>query len=218
MRNLFKLWGVWTPNYVHSDRQWVNKLVGGWSLSGIFNWHSGFPWNPIYTVIDGNQICSITYNTGCGQPNGSNFQLQPAAYAGGAGSSQSVGTFQNKGNFPGINSTGGPYFTQPSYTPCTVPFPETCPIPGAPGIERNAFRGPRYMDVDATISKAFGLPKMPVLGENAQLEFRANVYNLFNNLNLSMNGFNNVINNAQFGTATQAMGSRTMELQARFSF
>ena len=218
VRNQFKLWGVWTPNYVHSDRQWVNKLVGGWSLSGIFNWHSGFPWSPIYTVIDGNQICSITYNTGCGQPNGSLFQLLPASYAGGAGSSQSVSTFENKGNFPGIGSTGGPYFTQPSYTPCTAPYPQTCPIPGAPGIERNIFRGPRYLDVDATISKAFGLPKMPVLGENAQFEFRANVYNLFNNLNLSMNGFNNTINNAQFGTATQAMGSRTMELQARFSF
>ena len=219
VRNLFKVWGVWTPNYYHSDRQWVNKLVGGWTLSGIFNWHSGFPWSPIYTAIDGNPICSITYNTGCGQPNGSLFQLLPASYAGGGGSSQSVNSFKSgtNGNFP---NGGASYFTAPSYTPCTVPFPETCAVPGAPGpgVERNMFRGPRYIDVDATISKAFGLPKMPVLGENAQFEFRANFYNLFNNLNLSMNGFNNTINNAQFGTATQAMGSRTMELQARFSF
>ena len=43
VRNQFKLWGVWTPNYVHSDRQWVNKLVGGWTLSGIFNWHCRIP-------------------------------------------------------------------------------------------------------------------------------------------------------------------------------
>ena len=170
-------------------------------------------------MIDGNPICSITYNTGCGQPNGSLFQLLPASYAGGAGSNQSVGMFENKGNFPGITPTGGPYFTQPSYTPCTVPFPETCSVPGAPGIERNAFRGPRYLDVDATISKAFGLPKMPVLGENAQFEFRANVYNLFNNLNLSMNRFNNVINNPQLWHGNPSPGfPRTMELQARFSF
>ena len=32
------------------------------------------------------------------------------------------------------------------------------PIPQAPGVGRNAFRGPRYFNVDATVNKAFGLP------------------------------------------------------------
>jgi hypothetical protein len=218
VKNLFKVWGVWTPNYVHSDHQWVNKLVGGWSLSGIFNWHSGFPWSPVYNALDGQQICSIIYNTGCGTPNGSTSELLPVAYLGGGGSSQSVNAFQNPAT-SNFKNAGSSYFVAPTYTSCTLPYPETCPAPTAPGIERNFFRGPRYLDVDATISKAFGLPKLPVFGENAQFEFRANVYNLFNNLNLSTtNGFQNVINLANFGTATQAMGSRTMELQARFSF
>ena len=79
-----------------------------------------------------------------------------------------------------------------TFTTCALPFPQVCPgAPQAPGIQRNSLRGPRYRDVDATISKAFGLPKMPILGENAQFEFRANSYNLFNNLNLDISQIDN---------------------------
>ena len=42
----FKLFGVWQPVLFHGDRGWVEKIAGGWSLSGIFNIHSGFPWSP----------------------------------------------------------------------------------------------------------------------------------------------------------------------------
>lgn len=81
---------------------------------------------------------------------------------------------------------------------------------------RNSFWGPGYKEVDATLSKSFGLPKMPVLGENAAFEFRANVYNLFNNLNLT--SIDSTVGDTQFGMATAALGGRTIELQARFSF
>ena len=46
-------------------------------------------------------------------------------------------------------------------------------------------RGPRYSALDATLGKAFGLPHLPVLGENGKLDFRANFYNLLNQLNLT---------------------------------
>ena len=64
-----------------------------------------------------------------------------------------------------------------------------------------------------------------VLGEGAKFEFRANFYNLFNRLNLT--GVNNTVanwngaayvNNPQFGESQGALGSRTIELQARFNF
>jgi hypothetical protein len=90
------------------------------------------------------------------------------------------------------------------------------PIPGLPGIGRDAFRGPRYFDIDATLSKSFGLPKLPVLGENGKVEFRANFFNLFNKLNLT--NIQNNVEDAHFGTAQDALGGRTVELQARFSF
>jgi hypothetical protein len=90
------------------------------------------------------------------------------------------------------------------------------PVPGLPGIGRNAFVGPHYFDIDATLSKAFGFPNMKVLGENAKLEFRANFFNLFNKLNLW--NIQNNLNDPHFGEAQNALGSRTIEMQARFSF
>ena len=39
--------------------------------------------------------------------------------------------------------------------------------------------------MDLTLVKAFGLPKAPVLGENARIELRVDAYNIFNNLNLN---------------------------------
>ena len=90
------------------------------------------------------------------------------------------------------------------------------PIPQAPGVERNSFRGPRYFNIDATVSKAFGLPTMPALGDAAKLEIRANFYNLFNQVNLS-NIQNNILDQ-HFGEAQDGLAGRSMELQARFSF
>jgi len=78
--------------------------------------------------------------------------------------------------------------------------------------------------VDATLSKSFGLPKMKVLGEGARLEVRANFYNLFNKLNLNgsgaewSSGVMSEISDAHFGESGSALGSRVIEMQARFSF
>jgi len=90
------------------------------------------------------------------------------------------------------------------------------PIPQAPGIGRNSFRGPGYFDIDATLGKSFGIPKLPVLGEKANVEFRANFYNLFNQLNLT--NIQTDIQNSHFGQAQNALGARVIEMQARFSF
>jgi hypothetical protein len=57
---------------------------------------------------------------------------------------------------------------------------------------------------------------LPVLGEQARLEIRANAYNLFNKLNL-FSPQTNVLD-AQFGRATKVLGARTVELEAHFRF
>jgi hypothetical protein len=86
--------------------------------------------------------------------------------------------------------------------------------------------GPHYFDVDATLTKAFGLPVMPVLGENAQFQIRASFFNLFNTLNLKGSaqsnpwngGISNFIANPNFGQALSALGSRTVTFEFRFQF
>jgi hypothetical protein len=167
----FKLWGVWSPQIFHSKSGWLEKVAGGWSVSGIWNLHSGFPWTPVYNVqvVDspsGNS-CSLIFP-------GSGFcQVRPAAYLGGAGTDYGNSTFERLlGNFP-----NGPasYFTPPALT--------ATGIPPVPGIGRNTFLGSRYSSLDFTVSKSFGLAQARVIGEHAKVEIRANFHNIFNQLN-----------------------------------
>jgi len=107
-------------------------------------------------------------------------------------------------------------------------FPLTAPPP-APGIPRNTLNGPGYNDLDASLSKGFGLPNNRVLGENARIEVRVDTYNLLNKLNINTSTIDNTLGsvnpdgtvqsvNQDFGVARGALGSRTVQLQARFSF
>jgi hypothetical protein len=223
VRHSFKLWGLWSPKFFHHD--WKGKVIDGWTFSGIWDLHSGFPWTPFYNVqvaADANQCSLVFANSGY-------CQLRPAAYLGGAGTNYSNATFKLPlGNFPNGPDT---YFTPPTLS--------ASGIPPAPGVGRNSFRGPRYSSVDFTMAKAFGLPNMKVIGENGKLEIRANFYNLFNQLNLAPFFPNNqpigtiILNpdgtqtnptaangnaNTTFDQSQNGLAGRVIEAQARFSF
>jgi hypothetical protein len=224
----FKVYGLYQPIFFHGDHAWLEKVAGGWSLSGIFNLHTGFPWYPVVNVDGGSLYCST-----CGYT-----QLLPGAYLGGAGhdtsnsafkSGPQVGNGVNK-NYPLAAAAGNAYnyYSIPAYTVAGA-FPATgAAIPQAPGIGRNALDGPGYRDIDASLTKSFGLPNMPVLGENGKIEFRVDAYNLFNNLNFNPSGQSGTGSNnggisdnigaANFGQETGALAARVVTLQARFSF
>jgi hypothetical protein len=200
----FKLYGMWQPVFFHGDRSWVDKVVGGWTLSGILNIHSGFPWTPVVNVNGGSLYCGT-----CGYT-----ELLPAAYLGGAGTSTSNDQFKTGANYP---NGGAAYFSTPLYTPYGgSDFGNA--LPQSPGIHRNSLDGPGYRDVDVTLAKAFGLPNNRVLGENARFEFRIDAYNVFNNLNFNPTSIVNNIDATGFGRATSALAARTVTLTARFSF
>lgn len=86
-----------------------------------------------------------------------------------------------------------------------------------------------------TLGKAFGLPRMPILGENAKIDIRANFYNILNQTNFvpfnssqqtigtlnvnELTGTQTVTSpNGSFGRGLSALAGRVIELQARFSF
>jgi hypothetical protein len=202
----FKVYGVWQPVIFRGSKGWIDKIAGGWSLSGILNWHSGFPWTPVASVNGGSLYCGTCNYT----------QLLPSAYLGGAGDSTSNDQFKTGSNY---SKGGTAYFATPTYTPYGgTAFGNSLPQP--PGVRRNSLNGPGYRSVDMTISKGFGLPNNKALGENAKLELRLDAFNVFNNLNFNVNnnGISNNITAPNFGADTAALGARVVAIGARFSF
>lgn len=202
--HLVRVFGLWDVPLYRTNREWKGKLLGGWQINGVFQFHSGFPWTPVSF-------------SNC-FPLGSNFlcPVRPNSYNGKAGHDYSTESFLPTGlqggsvNFPGGGVNGG--FFGVSNVMGQIPVP---------GVGRNSFRGPRFSDVDFSVSKQFGLPTVPVLGENAKLEFRANFFNAFNKLNLAPFTFGSAstdVNNPQFATATSGLAGRVIEFQARFVF
>src|SRR5215471_3241036 len=231
VRHAFKLFGVWSPRFFKGEHSLAEKIIGGWTVSGILNAHTGFPWTPYYggnTITGGfDPVFSFGKNAGGSSSASGNARLFPAAFLGGFKSD-----YRSNAT---VDATS--FFTRPAVVPGTLfdclfpnPDPTVCPggqqgfgpVPTGPGIARNLFSGPGYFDVDASLSKGFGLPSMKIIGENGRIEFRANFYNLFNKLNLvsgcSGDGIQCDITNSHFGESQKALGSRTIELQARFSF
>jgi hypothetical protein len=163
-------------------------------------------------------------------------------YLGGGGNDHSNKAFETQSNFAGIltgqttqtatvngnaNTTvaySNKFFSVPNYASAITAtngtgFPAgNVALPPRPGLDRNSFTGPGYRNVDASLSKAFGLPNTRLLGEGAKFEVRADVFNVFNLLNLDPGQVRNNINQSNFGQDTNALGSRTVSFQGRFSF
>ena len=177
-------------SFFHGGHDWKEKVAGGWSISGILTFHSGYGWTPVYTAP--HQIYCNPCNYG--------FQNLRPCYNGRALRNTSNSAFKTGSNFPnpGTANTGtnndqfiNNYFTVPNYANAIADNPgqfATAFIP-PPGIGRNAFPGPGYRDVDLNLAKAFGLPRIPVIGENAKIEIKANFLNVFNTLNINPSTF-----------------------------
>ena len=199
-----KIYGMWQPVFFHGNRGWIEKIAGGWGLSGILNLHSGFPWTPLVSVNGGSLYCGT-----CGYTT-----LLPSAYLGGAGTSTSNDQFKTGANYP---NGGAAYFATPTYTAYSgSSFGNS--LPQGPGIDRNSLNGPGYKDVDLTLLKAFGIPNNRVLGEGARVELRLDAYNVFNNLNFNPTSISTNIANGNFGEATAALAARVVTIGARFNF
>jgi Carboxypeptidase regulatory-like domain/TonB dependent receptor len=193
VRHSLNVSGLWDLPFLRNRKDFVGKAFGGWHIDGILTAHTGFPWTP---------------HTGqCVRSANSNDFVcpsRPPRYFGGALQDSSNDAFTRQfGNFPG----GGLVYFDPNNPNGALP----------PGIGRNSFRGPRYFAVDLSLGKRTGVPAF--LGEGSFLEFKANFFNAFNNLNLASFGFfSPPVDSRDFGRAQNALAGRVVELQARFNF
>jgi hypothetical protein len=183
--------GLYELPFFRSQHGIVGKLLGGFQLNGILQAHSGLPWTPVI----GQSVST---------PGGATLApTRPTTYLGGAGHDTDVDAYVNGSNFP---LGGAAYFDIANS--------------GFPGIGRNSWRGPRYFAVDFSFLKSVSIPNR-VLGEATRFDLRCNMYNAFNQLNLTTITFGGNAahaDNAQFGRADAALAGRVVEFQARLSF
>lgn len=191
-RHFLLLSGIWDLPIFRDKSSGIANVLGGWQLSGILTWHTGFPWTP----VDNN----------CLQTPGQQFicPIRPVGYSGGASTDTSNKTFLTKnGDFPG---GGAKFFT---LTP-----------PGPPGVGRNSFRGPNYQAIDITFGKSTRISSLGE-GGNLQVRVNVfNVFNHTNLSPFTFNTPSTVVQSQFFGTAgtTPALAGRVVELQGRISF
>lgn len=210
----FKVFGVYQPKLYYGHNDFARVILNGFSFSGIYNLHTGFPWTP-----------TVNYSQSAFYKQAGAATLRPTAYNGAAGHNYANSAFITSGA-PSANFTGGGtnYFNQYSnaqIVASSVSFPTPINFYPVPGIARNSFTGPHYEDLDATVTKSFGIPTNRFTGERSGVEIRADAFNLFNQTNLNVANITTNINLANFGTienGNAALGSRTVQLQARLSF
>ena len=201
-----KIYGIYNPKFYYGGNAFAKVLLNGFNLSGIYNLHTGFPWTP-----------TVNYNTDAYYIGSGIGTLRPTAYLGGAGNNHGNRAFINSGYSSNFPSGGRAYYsayTAAQLRPTTFPnLPSFFPIPG---VSRNSLTGPHYQALDATVTKAFGIPNH-YLGERTGIEFRVDAFNALNITNLSSSISSN-LDDAHFGVSQAGLAGRQVQIQARLSF
>ena len=136
--------------------KYADALIGGWALTGIFRWNSGFPINGDGTTNAG---------TGTNRPFafrrwGTNWQV-----------SSGMVRVRPLESSPSSNVNGEPnLFSDPNSA--FLSFRD--PFPGEAG-DRNVFRQPGFVSLDLGLHKSFKLPF-----EGHSITFRWEVFNVTN--------------------------------------
>jgi len=176
----------------------MNAFFGGWSISGLWRWSTGYPF----------QTFSPEWAT--------NFQLESPGVL--------IGKKPETGSFTVTQASGGPgpnVFKDPGITDPNNPnaaINQFRPaFPGEKG-DRNILRGPGTFGIDAGLSKAWHTR------ESQTLKFTWEVFNVTNTPrfdvgNMSLIGNTGLSNVTAFGNFTSTLtNARVMEFALRYSF
>jgi hypothetical protein len=193
--NRFSFTGVWEiPVPGSFSGRAAQIALKGWQLSATSAIQSGLP----FTVI-------------------TNAPFQPQQDASGnvIGLLPGSGDFNADGynyDYPNVASgystpTGHKAYINGIFTASDFPVPNL----GTEGNELpNRFRGPGYADVD------FAITKTTPITERVSFQFRLEIFDLFNRVNL--NGLDTNLPDSTFGQSTQQFNPRWLELKGKFYF
>jgi hypothetical protein len=154
-------WEVPTPKF--SSRA-VDRILGGWELSGIFVARSGLPFT-VFDCTNGQQMCP-------------RVSLSGPVNLSGSVSHNSVGVADTPNRYAYINLSGlrpGEFTDSLGFGADFPPFPANMSA-------RNAFRGPGVWNLDAALLKNIAIT------EGVKLQLRLEAFNVFNHANLFISG------------------------------
>jgi hypothetical protein len=168
------------------SRGWVKDTLGGWRLGGIVLLHTGLP----FTVYN----AASFQGGGDYNADGYQYDVPNTPLFGNHLSGQPRSAFL-KGLFP------------------ASAFPK--PALGQEGnLGRNTYDAPGYANTNLNIAKLFYTPFFR--GERLNLEFRGELFNLFNHPNLLTMDAN--LPDSNFGRATAQQPARSVQLHLRAEF
>jgi hypothetical protein len=154
-------WDIPTPKF---SKRAADYLLGGWTLSGIFQARSGLPFT-VFDCTNGQQVCP-------------RVSLDGPVNLSGSIDHDSVGVADTPNRYAYINLNGlhpGSFVDALGFGADFPPFPANM-------SERNAFRGPGFWNMDAAVFKNLRIT------EGIKLQLRVEAYNLFNHANLFISG------------------------------
>ncbi|PYY13169.1 MAG: hypothetical protein DMG60_22490 [Acidobacteria bacterium] len=173
--------------------KWLDTIAGGWEVGTLFVLQDGSP----FTVYSNRTTGGLTAAS-----------TTSGTWANFAGTDKNIGS-------PHYNPDGSITF----FTPDQVAL-FSFPTAGSVGNSgRNAFRGPRFFNVDSSLVKRFKIT------ESQAVTFRAEAYNMLNNPNFPITTTNLNLNNpTTLGKIQSTLGgsqgtsSRVMQLALRYDF
>jgi outer membrane receptor protein involved in Fe transport len=175
IRHRLVLSGIWEVPWLRTaSNKFVRGVVGGWGIGSILNIRTGLPFS-IYDCNGFNgQDCPLYVPNTTLPRTGS-----PVASADGPDIfnyitlPNSGGTISNQGDSLGLPVCKGLYHTGCTYTADGRAYPD-----------RNQFLAPGFWDLDMNLQKNFAI------SERFKLQFRAELYNIFNHSNQYINFLN----------------------------
>jgi len=164
IRHIININAIWQLPFGHgrpffrNSNKFVNGVIGGWQLSGIYRWNSGLP---VGFYGDSGPFDNSRWAT--------NWNVQSNVIR-----TQPVSTCPDRGGVPSaINPSGAPKLFGCNTLAAYNSFRN--PRPGEVG-DRNVFRVPGYVALDIGLGKSFTMP----WSEKHKLQIRVEAFNITN--------------------------------------
>lgn len=180
---------LWELPFLKTAGGFKQAVLGGWQINSIVSFQTGFP---------------FTVNTSRSYGSGGDFN--------GDGQNNDRPHTPSFGNL--LTGLGRQDYINGLFKASDFPTPARTLNDALGNLGRNTYRGPGYANTDFSLFKNVKTPWFT--SEGAEVQFRAEFFNLFNRTNLGLPTGN--MARGTFGRSTQAFSAREIQLALKLIF